>query len=259
MASKTGDDGTSSPPEGAGTGGVATVLCMNWGAKYSPEYVNRLYGMVARQLWQPVRFLCLTDNPDGIRADVACHPIPDLPLPSGLGSWRKLAAFSPKVAGLLGETAIFLDLDLVIVGALEPFFEQSGEFLIIRDWRRPLTRAGNASVFRFSPQRSTDLFDQYCRDAEHITRKFRTVGEYLTRYMADFGALGFWSNGWCASFKQDCIPGWPWRLWQTPTVPEGSRILVFHGEPKPPQALAGGICERGQYCAAPWIAEHWRE
>ena len=27
-----------------------TVLCMKWGTKYGPEYVNRLYGMVRRHL-----------------------------------------------------------------------------------------------------------------------------------------------------------------------------------------------------------------
>ena len=26
------------------------VLCMKWGTKYGPEYVNRLYGMVRRHL-----------------------------------------------------------------------------------------------------------------------------------------------------------------------------------------------------------------
>ena len=32
------------------------VICMKWGSKYGPEYVNRLYGMVARHLndsWNP--------------------------------------------------------------------------------------------------------------------------------------------------------------------------------------------------------------
>ena len=33
---------------GAGRGRV--VLCMKWGTKYGPEYVDRLYGMVRRHL-----------------------------------------------------------------------------------------------------------------------------------------------------------------------------------------------------------------
>ena len=200
MASKTGDDGTSSPPERAEIGGVATVLCMNWGAKYSPAYVNRLYAMVARQLWQPVRFFLPhgQSRRHSCRRSVSPNSRPAAAVRSGVVQARRVLAEGRRTAWRDG--ALF-DLDLVIVGALEPFFEQSGEFLIIRDWGRPLARAGNASVFRFSPQRSTDLFDQYCRDAERITRKFRTEGEYLTRYMADFGALGFWPKGWCAELQ----------------------------------------------------------
>ena len=30
------------------------VICMKWGTKYGPEYVNRLYGMVKRHLKGPV-------------------------------------------------------------------------------------------------------------------------------------------------------------------------------------------------------------
>ena len=41
---------------------IVTVLCMKWGAKYGPDYVNRLYGMVARHLRRPFRFVCLTDD-----------------------------------------------------------------------------------------------------------------------------------------------------------------------------------------------------
>jgi len=83
-----------------------TVLCMKWGTKYGPEYVDRLYGMVARNLARPFRFVCLTDDPAGIRAEVTCAPIPKLPpiaQPKERG-WLKLASFSPELAGLLDET-----------------------------------------------------------------------------------------------------------------------------------------------------------
>jgi len=47
------------------------VLCMKWGTKYGPEYVNRLYGMVRRHLKGDFRFVCLTDRSDGVRPDGA--------------------------------------------------------------------------------------------------------------------------------------------------------------------------------------------
>ena len=47
--------------------GERIVLCMKWGTKYGPEYVNRLYGMVRRHLRGDFRFVCLTDRSDGVR------------------------------------------------------------------------------------------------------------------------------------------------------------------------------------------------
>ena len=46
------------------------VICMKWGTKYGPEYVNRLYAMVRRHLSGPFNFVCLTDNAAGIRPEV---------------------------------------------------------------------------------------------------------------------------------------------------------------------------------------------
>jgi hypothetical protein len=52
------------------------ILCMKWGTKYGPEYVNRLYAMVRRHLSGDFRFVCLTDSTEGIRSEVECFPIP---------------------------------------------------------------------------------------------------------------------------------------------------------------------------------------
>ena len=56
------------------------ILCMKWGTKYGPEYVNRLYGMVRRHLSGDFAFICLTDDASGIRPEVRCLPIPPLNL-----------------------------------------------------------------------------------------------------------------------------------------------------------------------------------
>lgn len=117
---------------------VRNVICMKWGSKYGPEYVNRLYAMVRRHLTGDFRMVCLTDDSHGIRAEVACFPIPALELPPGIPErgWTKLATFSADLHGLRG-TALFLDLDVVIVGPLDGFFTQPGEFVIIHDYKRP--------------------------------------------------------------------------------------------------------------------------
>lgn len=50
-------------------------VCIKWGDKYSPEYVNNLYNMVKKNYTKEFTFTCYTDNADGIEAD--CVPIPD--------------------------------------------------------------------------------------------------------------------------------------------------------------------------------------
>ena len=117
------------------------VICMKWGTKYGPHYVNNLYAMARRHLQGDFRFICLTDNTEGIRAEVECFPIPRLDIrPEAAGvrdmAWRKLTTFSTDLASVYGlkGPALFLDLDVVVVDSLEPFFSQAGEFLIIKDY-----------------------------------------------------------------------------------------------------------------------------
>ena len=126
------------------------ILCMKWGVKYGPEYVNRLYGMVHRNLQGPFRFICLTDKADGIRSEVECFPLPALALPAGIPErgWNKLTTFSADLCdkyGLQG-SVLFLDVDVVITGALDDFFTYPGSFLIIHDYKRPRRITGNSSV-----------------------------------------------------------------------------------------------------------------
>ncbi len=240
------------------------VICMKWGTKYGPEYVNRLYAMVRRHLRGDFRFVCLTDRHEGIRAEVECQPIPPLDLPPGSPErgWTKLTTFSDDLVekyGLSG-TALFLDLDVVIVDDITPFFEVPGEFLIIHDWKRPWRITGNSSVYRFELGRHPDILAKFRREFDAIRQRFRNEQAYLSDEMQQKGLLKYWDAAWCVSYKYHCIPGWPRNYWQTPRIPAGARILIFHGVVNPPDALAGR--HNGNWrrpLPAPWIADHWRE
>ena len=48
------------------TAAVKQIVCVKWGKAYGSEYVNRLYGMVARHTTPPFRVVCLTDDRQGI-------------------------------------------------------------------------------------------------------------------------------------------------------------------------------------------------
>lgn len=237
------------------------ILCMKWGTKYGPEYVNRLYAMVARHLRGPFRFVCLTDRTEGIRAEVQCLPIPELKLPAGIPErgWTKLTTFEADLHGLQG-TALFLDLDVVIVDDITPFFEVPGEFLIIHDWKRPWRITGNSSVYRFKLGAHADVLAKFRAEHEAIRAKFRNEQAYLSDEVHQQGKLQYWDAAWCASYKYHCIPTWPTNYWKPPHIPKGARILIFHGVMNPPDALAGrsnGNWRKAK--PAPWITDHWRE
>jgi len=54
------------------------IVCVKWGTLYGPEYVNRLYTMVKRNITGPFRLVCLTDDREGIRPEVECFDLPEL-------------------------------------------------------------------------------------------------------------------------------------------------------------------------------------
>ena len=241
------------------------ILCMKWGTKYGPHYVNRLYAMVRRHLSGNFNFVCLTDDASGIRPEVQCLPIPPLELPPGIPErgWTKLATFSPDLHGLSG-TALFLDLDVVIVGPLDEFFTQPGEFLIIHDyprfWRFGKRIVGNSSVYRFTLGAHPDVLEHFRRHTEAVRARYRNEQEYLSHFLHQQGKLQYWPAAWCPSFKYHCIPAWPSNYWKEPVPPAGARIVIFHGEVNPPDALAGRRNRRFRHIEkARWIAQAWAD
>ena len=247
--------------------GQRHILCMKWGTKYGPEYVNRLYGMVRRHLSGDFSFICLTDDATGVRPEVCCLLIPplNLNLKPGQrdGAWKKLTTFEADLHGLRG-TALFLDLDVVVVGNLDDFFTQPGEFLIIRDyprfWRTGTRIIGNSSVYRFELGAHADVLANFRAHIEQAQRDHRNEQVYLSHFLHDQGKLGYWPAAWCPSFKYHCIPAWPSNWWREPFIPEGARIVIFHGEVNPPDALAGKRNKRFAHIEpARWIAEYWKE
>ena len=242
------------------------VICMKWGTKYGPEYVNRLYAMVRRHLSGDFRFVCLTDDRQGIRPEVECFPIPalDLDVPAGTPdrAWKKLTTFSADLYGLHG-TALFLDVDVVIVGSVDDFFEEPGEFLIIRDYRRPWQArriTGNSSVYRFELGAHPDVLAYFKSHLNEVQSRFRNEQAYLSDFLHRQGKLRYWPAAWCPSFKYHSIPRWPANYWAEPAVPAGARIVIFHGECNPPDALAGRRNRSFRSMRpAGWVATHWHE
>jgi hypothetical protein len=236
---------------------MATVLCMKWGHRYGPDYVNTLASMVRRHLAIRHRLVCLTDDRTGIGDEVECRPLPTLTLaPEWERSpWRKLSCFAPDLADLDGPV-LFLDLDVVIVDRIDPLFEHPGDFCIIENWTQRGRGIGNSSVYRYHAGAHQEVFERFRADPASAVREHPNSQTFLSRNLP---ALTFWPAAWCRSFKHECLPARPWRRIRPARLPAGARIVVFHGQPKPPDAARGIWPERGKGLRpVPWIAEHWR-
>jgi hypothetical protein len=239
------------------------VICMKWGTKYDPHYVNRLYAMVKRNLTLPFRFVCFTDDRTGIREEVDVLPLPSMDLPEGIPErgWNKLATFGEQLGDLEGK-AIFLDLDVVIVDNMDCFFDDQREFSIIKDYhRRNAARSiGNSSVYRFEIGRHPEVLDYFRHNFDQVRATHRNEQAYWSDQMKQKGVLQFWPESWCPSFKHHCIPRGPMSLLREPTCPDGAKIVVFHGDPNPPEAIEGRRSKFMRFMRpTPWIKNYWRE
>lgn len=242
------------------------ILCMKWGDKYGADYVNRLYNMVDRHLSIPFEMVCLTDDSKGIVSEVRCFDIPPLDLPAGSPErgWNKLSTFEPDLYGLEGQ-ALFLDLDVVITDNIDCFFtykqgQEDGRFLVIHDWKRPWRITGNTSVYRFELGAFPDVLPYFRENFDSIRKNFRNEQAFLCSFLkTHYNTLHYWPSSWCKSYKYHCLKKLPFAWWQAPTCPADSKIIIFHGEVNPPDAINGGGGKWYRHILpAPWIAEHWK-
>ena len=244
---------------------AVNVLCIKWGRKYGPEYVNKLHSMVSRHLSRPFRFVCLTDDATGIHSGIEVKPIPAVgfdefdqrkPWTFGHG-WLKLTSFADPLYDLTGRT-LFLDLDIVIVDSLDPFFDQPGEFVVIKEWDKT-DGTGNTSCYLYTIGAHTDALEHLKKDYPRSVDEVRNEQEFITGYLGRQGKVSFWPDGWCVSFKRHCMQRGLMGWFKPPEIPPGARIIAFHGKPNPPDAIAGvsGKWYR-RVLPTPWVAEHWR-
>ncbi len=241
------------------------IVCMKWGDKYDATYANKLYAMVSRNITGDFRFVCLTDNSTGIHQNIECMDCPSIPIPepfSKLG-WRKITLWMQTLPNMDGDW-LFLDLDIVITGSLDVFFEFEPEktFIVMRNWTQPGANIGNTSVYRFRVGSHPYLYDRLIENHEELTKTFRNSQTYISRTVNE---IAFWPDDWCILFKTHCVPPMPLRWWKDPELPSGTHVVAFPGSPNPDEAVAGVWPAKGykkfykHIRPASWINHYWTE
>jgi hypothetical protein len=243
---------------------MQTVICIKWGVKYGLDYLNRLASMVRRNTGRKTRLICFTDDGRGADPWITIAPLPpiNLPLREFASPWRKLSLWQHPLLDLEGDV-LFFDLDVVITGPIDDFFDHMpGRFCVAQNWTQLNENVGNTSVYRFPVGKMSHIFETFNADPEAILSRYRIEQQYISAVTRD--AI-FFPREWCLSFKHSLLPIWPLRFFVAPRLPIGTKVVAFHGKPDPDEARDGiwpvNAAWKKLYkhvCPTPWIAEHWR-
>lgn len=203
---------------------MTTIVCIKVGTKYNADYVNRLESMVRRHMSQACHFVCLTDDPIGIRCET--EPI-DTDLP---GWWSKLVLFKPHPA-LIGQHIIYIDLDTVIVDNID-FLCKQWTFCIIKDW---WANTYNSSVMCIPSGFGQRIWTRFECDAAHLMNVYHGDQDWITTQVDDPETWQAIAPGKIGSYKADKLIDSPCDF----------SMVCFHGEPKP------HTIEKG------WVRDNW--
>lgn len=246
---------------------IETVVTWKWKprpgyrSKFESEHVNVLRAMVARHYRRPHRFVCVTDDPEGLDPRVEALPIPDLwgnvqnpSWPNGPSCYRRLHMFAADVDQWLGRRFVSMDLDAVVVGDLEPLWDRPEDVVL---WSDPLfTPRGMycGSMVLLTAGAYPRVHDSF--DPEDSPRKTHaagclgsdqgwisyTLGPRMPCWTTADGVYSFWVH---LEGKGQRPPRPPRR-----DLPHDARVVFFHGRRDPWHADV-----QDEF---PWVREHWR-
>lgn len=206
------------------------ILCvLRSGGIYDAEWVRKLRDGVARNMGEH-RFICLSD------VDVPCRRIPLKHQCAGW--WSKIELFK---YGVIDDETLYLDLDTVITGPLEPVIEHCRQFnfAMLENFNDP--EMVGSGVMWFKPPAPQIVYEKFFVDPQRVIDHY--VASKSGSYMGDQAMI------WDAldrkvdtlkmpeirSYKKHCRGG----------LPDGTSIVCFHGKPRPTEVNHD------------WMRTHW--
>lgn len=216
---------------------MLTVVVFLWTVphttpKFTWRNVRAVKAMFEKHCPVPHRFVCVTDNREGL-SGVECIDI-DMTLRL-YQRYAKLTLFRPDADILFGSDRLLgIDLDVLLVGDMTPIVTRTEDCVL---WRDPLLARGgaherhyryNSSLILLKAGARRRVWDEFnVTTAPKVVSKSQLIGSdqaYIGAVLGPNEATFTQADGVLA-FRHDlkCPEGWP---------PQ-SRVLVFHGQPKP--------------------------
>jgi len=179
---------------------MKTILTLKYGDKYTADDVNRIYLDTNGKY----NYVCVTDNPEGLRSDIYTIPIDGEPE----GHWEKVKLFQYR----FGKT-LYLDLDVAIQKDIGHLFEYLDKHPMIcyTYWKRedfPYHKDKRWSYNYLSNFNSSVMLWE---DARHIYEYWKKDQDYyMVKYAGDDRFLfhenftfEHWPEGEIYSFRFD--------------------------------------------------------
>ena len=215
-------------------------ICLKFGTKYSPEYVDKLFRGITRNTSKEFLFTCFTDNSSGI---LEAPNINTAPLPLDTGDWfSKIGLYAADLYDPVDQIFYF-DLDTVIVGDLDRIFEYSGDFIILRD---PYNKHRYGSgLMSWRPHAVNHMFKNFTRgytnrrgDQGWCEEQYPNADIWQEKYPNMIISYKVHIKGSGAIHNSN----WPQHYGTLDTA----SIVYFHGRPMPHEVAH-----------LPWMRTHW--
>lgn len=218
--------------------------------RYGAEHVNRWARAVRRNLTLPHELVVITDDPAGITEDVRVVPLWDDWRHLG-GCYVRLRAFAPDMTDTIGPRFVWMDLDCVITGSLDPLFSRAEPFVIWSNGYSGNPYCGSMAMMDAGARKEVwEDFDPETsrQEAKHYVG---TDQAWIAHRLGPDEATWTQKDGVLSRYDVGILNGMTrgtYKLRPRP-LPKGTRVVFFHGYCDPSQ---DDIQEH-----LPWVKKFW--
>lgn len=225
-----------------------TFLCWLWTTKYQPTKLDRdrfsftpatvrvLRNMIRRHYKGEHRFICITDQQKAIDPDIETMPLwsefGELGSPHGPRNpscYRRLRVFSREASQWFGERLVSVDLDVVITADITSLFDREEDFVC---WGDVSPRSFyNGSLWMLKTGSRPQVYENF--DPRRSPREALAAGRYGSDQAWLSHCLGPGEAKWGTKDGVYSYRNHIDKLPRPGILPDGARIVVFHGSHKP--------------------------
>ncbi len=219
-----------------GIANAVSVICvLKSGGDYTPDYVERLFNMLERNIGTKFEFICLTDIDFTLSNCRMIKLESDLP-----GWWSKIELFRPGLSK--SKYLLYFDLDTVIINSVDCVLGLNSHSFIALDpfnARKKSEGALASGMMKWESNLYHFLYEKFNKDLIET--------EYAGKGDQDYIWDVFKRNGIPFGKLQNDVPGiYSFKKHCSQRLPRDARIVCFHGNPRPKDVTNS------------WMSMHWK-